>query len=341
MDNFVKTVLLNGGSIHPIIIPPELTNGTGTFNPSIYNDNGKLYLNIRHCQVTLFHSEKNIYEHEWGPLSYLNPENDITLTTTNFFGEMSDDLSMKWISKIDFSKFDSQPIWEFRGLEDARVFRWDGKLYICGVRRDTTTNGQGRMELCEISIDEYEENRKFKKVTEESRFRIPCPGVGTDVYAGSYCEKNWMPVIDKPYHFVKWCNPVEVVKVDPETKTCETAFIGSIYNFNKDQRGGTQVIPIGDKGHRFCITHEVDFYMGYRNENGRKNATYRHKFILFDNNWNVIRYTSSFSFMGAEIEFCTGICEYGNDYLITFGVTDNAAYVLRCPKNVVENVFYG
>lgn len=336
MDNLVKIVLRNGGSIHPLIIPSNLTNGTGTFNPSIYNDNGKLYLNLRHCQVTLFHSEKSIYEHEWGPLTYLNPENDLTLTTTNFFGELDPekDFSYKWISKVDFSELDSTPIWEFRGLEDARVFRWDGKLYICGVRRDTTPNGQGRMELCEVDIDN-------NSVKETSRFRIPCPGVGTDVNAGTYCEKNWMPITDMPYHFVKWCNPVEVVKVDPKTKTTSSAFIGNTFSFNKDQRGGSQVIPIRNTGDHFCITHEVDFFYGYRNENNKKNATYRHKFVLFDKDWNVPRYSESFSFMNAEIEFCTGVAEYGNDYLISFGVTDNAAYLLRCPKHVIENVFYG
>lgn len=333
--NFVKEVLLNGGSIHPIIIPANLTNGTGTFNPCVYNDNGRLLINIRHCQVTLFHSEKNIYEHEWGPLSYLNPENDITLTTTNFFGELNPvDFSLMWNSKVDFSTFDSPPIWEFIGLEDARVFRWDDKLYICGVRRDTTTNGQGRMELCEVSIDDN------KSVKEISRFRIPCPGVGTDVHAGSYCEKNWMPIIDMPYHFVKWCNPVEIVKVDPETKTCSTVFTSNYRNFNKDQRGGSQVIPIGNNGDRICITHEVDFYFGYRNENGKKNATYRHKLIRFDKNWNVVSYSNSFSFMNAEIEFCTGLARYGDDYLITFGVTDNAAYTLRCPKHLIEKILY-
>ena len=30
----------------------------------------------------------------------------------------------------------------------------------------------------------------------------------------------------KPYHFVKWSNPVEVVKVDPKEQTCESIFIG-------------------------------------------------------------------------------------------------------------------
>jgi hypothetical protein len=46
----VKQVIQAGGSITPLIIPSELTDGTGLTNPSIYNDNGNLILNLRHVQ---------------------------------------------------------------------------------------------------------------------------------------------------------------------------------------------------------------------------------------------------------------------------------------------------
>ena len=36
---------------------------------------------------------------------------------------------------------------DFIGLEDGRLLKWNDKYYLTGVRRDTTTNGQGRMEL--------------------------------------------------------------------------------------------------------------------------------------------------------------------------------------------------
>ena len=58
-SNFVNTVISNGGTLHPITIPAELTGGTGLMNPSIYNDNGKLIMNLRHVNYTLYHSEGN------------------------------------------------------------------------------------------------------------------------------------------------------------------------------------------------------------------------------------------------------------------------------------------
>jgi hypothetical protein len=319
MTNFVKRVLDAGGDIAPLIVPSEFTNGTGIFNPAIYNDDGKLLCNIRHCQVTIYHSEKSKFEHQWGPLSYLNPENDITLTTTNYFCEIGDDLLVKKFNKIDTSKLDVPPIWEFRGLEDGRVVRWDGKLFICGVRRDTTTNGQGRMELSELEVDD-------NGVREISRFRIPAPGADD-----SYCEKNWMPVLDMPYHFVKWSNPTEVVKVDPVNKTCEVVFTGNYVQLPFDLRGSSQVITVGN--YRIAVAHLVNLF---KSEAGRKNATYRHSFIVWDKNWNILKYGAPFAFLDSEIEFCAGMCLKDDNILISFGVTDNSAYLMRAPLKFIE-----
>ena len=324
----VNYVLANGGSITPILVPSTFTNGTGLFNPSVYNDKqtNTLLLNLRHCQYTLYHSEKNIFEHEYGPLVYLNPENDITLTTTNYLCKISDSMMVENFSAVDTSKLDVKPIWEFVGLEDARVVRWDNKLYFSGVRRDTTTNGQGRMELSEIVI----ENGVAKEV---SRFRIPAPGKNT-----SYCEKNWMPIVDMPYHYVKWCNPTEVVKVDPENGTCITVHLNESHYIAKpyDYRGGSQVIPFGD--HRVALTHTVNLF---KSKAGRKNATYRHAFVVWDKDWNVVKLGNQFDFMNAEIEFCAGMTEYNGDILISFGFQDNAAYLLRVPHKVFQELVYG
>lgn len=318
-NNLVNHALERGGSLTPLIIPSNLTNGTGTFNPSIYDDNGKLVVNIRHCQVTIYHSEKGIFEHQWGPLCYLNPENDITLTTTNYFCSINDKLLLDKIDVVDFSKLNQPPIWEFIGLEDCRVFRWDGDLYLCGVRRDTTTNGVGRMEMSKIEADEY-------GVRELSRFRMPAPGNDD-----SYCEKNWMPVLDMPYHFVKWCNPTEVVKVDPETKTTETVFLGKRVEKPLDYRGGSQVITVGN--YRMAITHQTSLF---NSEAGRKNAVYRHCFVIWDKNWNVMHYSEPFAFLDNAIEFCAGMALQGDELLLTFGVQDNAAYLLRLPMKAFE-----
>ena len=58
--HFAKIALDNGGSIHPLIIPASITNGTGLMNPSVYNDNGKIIVNLRHVNYTFIIRRKRL-----------------------------------------------------------------------------------------------------------------------------------------------------------------------------------------------------------------------------------------------------------------------------------------
>jgi hypothetical protein len=323
--NFVKLALNHGGSIHPLIIPASETNGTGLMNPSILNDNGKIIVNLRHVNYTFYHSESKMFQHQWGPLTYIHPEHDMHLRTWNWYLELDDDFNISRYTKIDMTKFDTyEPMWDFVGLEDVRLMRWDDKLYISGVRRDTTTNGQGRMELSEIVDDGV-------NIKEVSRFRIPTP-----VDPNSYCEKNWMPILDMPYHYVKWSNPTEVVKVDPVAQTCTQVAVTPFLSAPRDFRGGTQVIKYGD--YWIAAVHEV--YL-FKSEVGRKDGRYTHRFLVWDKDWNLVKYSRDFAFMDAHVEFAVGMCYKGDDILITFGFQDNAAYILRMPKELLGKFIEG
>jgi hypothetical protein len=320
LDNFAKYIIENGGDIYPLIIPSNLTNGTGLMNPSIYNLDGKLIVNLRHVNYTFYHSEAKLFQHPYGPLTYVHPENDMHLRTENYYCELDKDFNIARFDKIFMTHDTYEPIWEFVGLEDARIFKWDDKLFICGVRRDTTPNGQGRMELCEIEVRENE-------VVELTRFRIPPPKD-----PNSYCEKNWMPILDRPYHFVKWSNPTEVVEVNPEKKTCNTVSLTNAINLPRDLRGGSQIIPWGDL--YITVTHEVDLF---NSEVGRKDAVYRHRFVVWDKEFNIVKHSKDFSIMNGHVEFAVGLCHYEGDVLMSFGYQDNAAYILRMdPQSIVD-----
>lgn len=324
MSNFVKLALENGGSIHPLVIPSSDLKGPAIANPSVYNDNGKLLVNLRNINYTLYHSEKKKFEHHWGPLVYIHPENDIHLRTWNYMCELDENMRIKTHHRIDTSNFPDKELWEFVGLEDARIVRWNEKLYICGVRRDLDTTGIGRMELSEIEITE-------NGVKELKQYRIPTPGDNS-----SYCEKNWMPIVDMPFHFVKWTNGTEVVRYDIETGTTHQVVskdwrdLGCI-----DLRGGSQVIPYGE--YRFTLNHET--YL-FKSEQGRKDGKYRHRFVVWDHDWNIVKVSEQFSFLNGEIEFAVGMCEYGDDYLITFGFQDNGAYLLRVSQDFVKDFIF-
>ena len=326
IKNLSKIVINNGGDITPLIIPSDLTDGTGLCNVSIFiDDNGDILANIRHVHYTLYHSEFNQkFYCKWGALAYLNPEDDVVLKTGNYLCKLDPKtLEVLTHQKIDTSTFDVDPVWTFVGLEDARVMKWDDTLYICGVRRDIKPDGEGRMELCEIDWD-------ANKCNEISRDRIAPPSGHT------YLEKNWAAIIDMPYHFVRWANPLEVVKINPDECSSEVVVSkDDKIDLPRGLRGSSQVIPVGDEGDRITITHEVDFF---HHPGMHKDAFYYHRFIVWDKDWNLKRLSAPFSFMDTRIEFNTGLAIQGDDFLITYGYQDNAAYALRMPIKLLDEL---
>ena len=330
-ENLVKTIINDyNGTIKPLIISSNLTNGTGITNSSLLVEGDKIHLIMRHVEYTLYHceNEQKYQSAEQGPLSYYHREDKEELKTNNYYCELDPNtLDIIKTMKIDTSKLDVKPIWTFIGLEDARFVKWDNKYFLCGVRRDTTYNGKGRMELSEISIEE-------NKVLEINRYRIEVPD------KNSYCEKNWMPILEEPFHFVKWTNPVEVVKADLNNCNSKPVYISyKKYNLPYDIRGGSPLIK-WDENSYICITHEVNFTL--KNQNGYKNADYYHRFIFFNKDYSIKYISDSFNFMTAKIEFCIGLEKYKDDILITFGFQDNCSYIIKINKDklmyIIKNI---
>jgi predicted GH43/DUF377 family glycosyl hydrolase len=330
-ENLVKTIINDyNGLIKPLIIPCDLTDGTGLCNPSVLVEDDKIHLILRHVEYTLYicENEQKYQSANQGPLSYYHREDKSILKTNNYYCELDNNtFEIKSYHKIDTSKLDVKPIWTFIGLEDARLVKWLNKYYICGVRRDTTTNGQGRMELSEIEIG-------VDSVKEINRSRIEVEN------KDSYCEKNWMPILSKPFHFVKWTDPTEVVEVNIDTKLAQRiSHKEKKYNTKYDIRGGSPLIDWFDNTY-LCIIHEVDFTL--KNQNGHKNASYYHRFVVFNKDYEIIIMTEPFNFMTGKIEFCIGLERYKNDILIAFGFQDNGSYLVKVNENslkeFIENV---
>ncbi len=331
MGGLATYALKRGGSLHPLILPKEvLGNESGIMNPSIFIHKGKILVNVRHVNYILYHSEGKRFPHQWGPLVYVHPENDVTLRTHNVLCELDSNLNLKTAQRVNMV-LDTEPTWNFIGLEDARLFSWNDKLYLCGVRRDCYDDkGKGRMEMAEIDFVDGE----WKEI---SRNPIPAPGDDS-----SYCEKNWMPVLDMPNHFVKWTNPVQLVEYDIENRTT-TDVINDKDKYvpmPKDFRGGSQVIRINEN-QRMAFVHETNLL---RDPFGRKDGNYAHKVVIWDNDWNIQHVSREFHFMGTyydhvrsqdyNIEFVTGCAIHGDNILVSFGWQDNASYILRIPQKV-------
>ena len=323
--NLVQRAVAQGGQLAPLIIDHSLPDNTGIMNPSVFiDDDGDILVNLRLVNYTLYISEADQrFFSPWGPLTYLHPEKDQRLVTVNYLCRLDKDLNIINSTQVKMLEL-HKPIWEFHGLEDARVVRWDGDLYMIGVRRDTTTNGQGRMEYSKIELD-----KDAWTAEEVSRVRIPAP---IDE-ATSYCEKNWMPIIDKPYYFVKWTMPTEVVWANPEKPESKQAYVKQTPPSPIDQRGGSHVVKWGD--HYICFTHEVKLWKNYLNQ---KDSIYRHRLVVWDTEFNFVGLSDAFAFMDTKIEFCVGAAKRGENLLVSFGVQDNCAFIVDVPGTVIDSM---
>jgi|MDSZ01.1.fsa_nt_gb hypothetical protein len=337
VKNLCKLALERGGTLTPLKFNSKDSDHMGITNPSILKYKGKWYVNLRNVGYALWHSEKETdpekerenFPSIWGPLAYMNPEDDVVLRTTNFMCQLDDDLHVQSHGKVDTSKLDKDPLWTFIGLEDARLVEWEGKLYQTGVRRDTTTTGEGRMELSTIK------KKGCCDWEETNRVRISPPDPRPYSEGGSYCEKNWMPVLDLPYHYVKWTIPTEVVKVDPKTglseQVCCVEQPHVAHKTWRGVRGDSQVIKYKD--YYVALTHEVDLF---RNDCEQKDTYYWHKFIVWDKNWNIKFMSEEFRLTTARIEFSCGMAFDGEKFIIPFGFVDHTALCLTLPSEVFE-----
>ena len=322
--NLVHKSISTGGKLAPLVIQHNQPDNTGIMNPSIFiDDDGDILINLRIVNYTLYISEADQrFFSPWGPLTYLHPEKDQKLKTVNYLCRLDKDLNVINSAQIEMLEL-HKPIWEFHGLEDCRIVQWSGDYYAVGVRRDTTPNGQGRMEYSKLEIDK--ENWTVKEV---SRVRMPSTGDDT-----SYCDKNYMPIIDKPYHFVKWTMPTEVVWSNPDTPETKQVFVKETPQPLLDQRGGSHVVRWGD--YYIAITHDVRLWRNYL---GQKDSVYRHRVVVWDKDFNFKGLSNQFSFLDTAIEFCVGAAVRDGNLLISFGVQDNCAFVLDTPGSVIDEL---
>lgn len=307
--------------IHPLIIPADKLQGT-IFNPSVLNDNGTLRCVIRTSNYLLHYSHK--ITHPLKKVSYIHPENDLRLVTFNFYGEL-DPRTYKLIDvhEIDTSITQNYPsVWSFVGHEDVRLVNWEDQLYVSGIRRDIKSNGESRMELCKLDDD---------SVHEYNRIRIPIPGEENG--ETSYCEKNWMPILDKPYHWVKWSNPVQVVRYDKEKHITETVHLSDKKLNIADPRGSSQLIPFND-GY-LALVHST--YLWNKETKQAMDCQYTHRFLFYNKDFEVVKMSDEFTFLGFDIEFSCGMCLHNKNIIIPFSCKDSTANLLVFESKFLNN----
>ena len=306
MIYFGKEVIRHGGRARAI--RGDVFNGKGCGNVSIAEHNGKLLVSYRVCDYTFIgYRNKVTYDSRYMWTPSIN-EFDVRFGSENVIGELDTDTldvlhQTQYLENQDFGKY----VWT--GYEDVRIVSWDGRLF-ASASKPYHYEDQ-RIPMCIAEIDD----KTFEIVGEPFH---ACIGE---------CEKNWMPLVDIPYTYVYSTKPLQVVRVpaleDPSKKEVECLLNKEVEN--EFYKGSTQVVSY--KGHYIAMVHYNDRVV----VNGMGEYRYYSRFIVWDENWNVVRMSEPFTFAGMSIEFACGLCLHNDVVYVTFSVYDNAAFVLEMP----------
>ena len=316
------------------IIHPKYYNGPSLVSEVLKSNGSFTPVQLESKKNSIFLSPSILMNYDNKILLNLRNFDQINRTTCNHLGILNSDFQIEEKLIVDTSKLDVLPLCEYSGLDDARLVKWDDKLYLCGNDRDTNKNDSEFQDHEKQYISEYGIRRIYLSevqivngaICEVSRYCMPPPeGVA------SYCEKNWMPILDMPYHFVRWTNPTQIVKYDIEKNITTVVHEKQQNTQSTNLRGSSQVISWKD-GY-LAVVHETHF-----KEDSPFAYKYGHRFIYWNKDWNLVKVSNEFVFFNNGVEYCGGLIYQDNQFLLSIAINECENFIIKCPSSVIEKM---
>lgn len=296
--SYKKTILLNNCS------------DFAKSNPTILFNNDTLFVNFRCINYFPYISKTKKY------IKNINGwiSSDVVFSD-NYIGYFENDVLQNNFKKCNIT---SNSIVKYNGLEDAIFVKWNGFVYLCGTRCDVDEN-IGR--FCIYKLGEYYD------IEEETIVR--------DNEFVSNIEKHWSPVEDKPFTFIKWCNPTEIVEIEPITGKIIKRTVKRKSNIcNSLLRGNCQTVKYKD-GYLSIVHSSIRHY----NKKAEQLPIYKHYFIQYDKNFKIIRISNPFNFEAVDIEFCCGLQLNNEKVYVSYSLYDSVPVLIEFDESLLETIF--
>ena len=134
-------------------------------------------------------------------------------------------------------------------------------------------------------------------------------------YEHNKTQKNWMPIIGHPFMI-----PIFLRSDDRDRRWRAHRAVELSRHKSPaclvDLRGGSQLIPHNDGW--LCLTHEVAW---------RPERVYLHRFVFFNEAFQITKISDPFYFKHVGIEFCAGLARDDDQLVASFGVNDASAHL--------------
>ena len=293
--------------------PPQIP-GTKEFfrtlNPSILSMNGRYYINVR---CVNYNNDRCIN------FTAVEGSYNNKIVTRNFLIELDENFAhvctREMINKCNLEmKRDA-----VQGLEDVHLFAFERKLHFVCSTYYTSSNG---VDVCHGVVEDLENDGKDIILQDVQII---------DYFGKQGCEKNWLAFVkDDAIHYLYSEEPVRVLKDDG--KECQQ-ILKKENTINAGLHRGSGG-PIPYKNGYLITAHEVVW-----NGDGR---TYMHKFISYDDEFNIIKASLPFKFSKANVDYCRSMT-YSLDQksiLLGVGIADKEFKIFSLEVEELDKILY-
>lgn len=237
------------------------------------------------------------------------------VTSTNYLGYFENDILQNKFKKLDLQEEQKS---RYNGLEDAILTKWENSTYLCGTRCDKDTD-KGR--FCIYTLNEKYEPIKEIVINDEN-------------YVGNI-EKHWSPIEGRPFTFIKWTNPTEIITIDRKTGDVEKRTVNPQTKIcSSNLRGNCQTVKYKD-GY-LGIVHDTKRYYNKKSE---LYSSYKHYFIQYNKNLEIVRISKPFNFEVNDIEFCCGLQIVDGKVYISYSVYDAIPVLIKFNEEYIDELF--
>ncbi len=271
------------------------------------------------------------------PVPYVGPALPF-VSSESWLLDYTETLAVRSALKLDDREVRQKCPEAVHGLEDGRLFEWQGQLWILysGLRREIS-GYHNTMLICRVEGSRLTDPRVLPSPKHLKR------------------EKNWMPwVMEEALYLVYSTQPLEIYRVS--TAGLEPVSVGST---TRDpvifpvggamMSGSSQVIPWG-KGRYLAVTHHrrkaailKKLYMKHLSRDPayqRKKVVFHHYLMMFDESFTLLGCSRPFQFETEGVEFCAGIVKRDDQVVLSYGVMDNQARMLTMDVTQLERTLF-
>ena len=229
--------------------------------------------------------------------------------TQNYFSFLDDDLGSHQFRLIDDLEVRRMRAPAQNGLEDGRLFWWRNGWWFLSTALHHGPRVRGTMSLAQL-----EDCRV-------GHFEFLHSPHGREI------EKNWAPCVDGDRLSVVYSHhPAESYELAPNRRRLQYEAFLSLASWS----GSSQLIRYD--GSWVSVVHQ--------RRKHKNRVYYVHRMVRYDENLAPVHVGREFRFRGDQVEFCAGLVEHRGEYVMSFGVKDREAWLVRITASQLATLLH-